>query len=62
LRVVGTLGRGDQQAEHESRHRPDQSHAELYDVFGITAEMVLGENCMKIDANKRAAKNADQNY
>jgi hypothetical protein len=40
FRVVRTLGRGHQQAEHQSGHRRDEAASELHDVLRVAVEMV----------------------
>jgi hypothetical protein len=56
LRVVGLLGRGDQQTQNESSHCSDQFHSELHDILGVGTQMVLGQDGMKQDAKSAPPK------
>src|SRR5262249_49493250 len=65
LSVVGTLGRGDQQPEHERRNRPNEAGAEPDDVLGVVGEMMVGQSAAKEYSEKYAAEDdgeRDQGY
>ena len=60
LGVVGTLGRGNQQGQDQGRHGGHQPGAQLHDIGGIRAQMVLGKRGMQQHPTQRPSEDAHE--
>jgi len=58
LAVERTLGRGDQQSEHERGQRGEQTHSRFEDVLRVLVYMMIGQDAAHEHAQYRAAQHA----
>ncbi len=58
LGVVGPLGGGDQQAEHDGGERRHRPHPQLHDVFRVRAQVMLGQETLEEHRDQCDAEDA----